>query len=99
MAGDLESLCMSVVDRRLQFFGRDMHVRLERGCALSSTIVDSAGGVIRVLQNMQLGTEGGRAFEVRAGEKEPGAGNFSCVDIALEGNIGVRFNASGSARG
>src|SRR6267154_1632907 len=86
-------------NRGLQFSARDVHVRLERRYATLGPIVHGLArifwtGEMRHLEKITLA-----AFQVRPGHINMRARQFARIDIALQVQIGVRFDAARCAHG
>ena len=81
-------------DRRAQFFRRDVLVGLERRHALRNPEFHRAARIFGIGELMHLEGEGSRAFQVRPGDVNLGAGHLPVIRVAFELEIRIRLDAS-----
>ena len=78
---------------------RDVHVSLEGCDAFTGPVGDGLARVLRAGEFVYLRKHRARTFKIRASDIHFGAGNHSLVNPLLEVQVGVGFDAAGSAHG
>src|ERR1700733_14021657 len=97
MSGDFETLAVRLVNGRLQFFGRDVHVGFEPGDALRRGSVHGVASLVRVRERMHLREKHRLAFEIGRGEYDVRARLATRINRALDGDVRGEIYATRSA--
>ena len=95
MPGHFDAVCVRCLHGRAQFFGRDVHVRLEGSHALRDPKLHHAACIFGILELVHLQRKRPWPFEVRSRDMNLGPGHLSIIDIALQLQVRVRLDAAG----
>ena len=95
MPGQFDSARVRRLYGSAQFFRRDVHICLERSCALGDPKLHHAPRVFGILELMHLQRERSGAFEIGSRHMNFRPCHFAVIDGAFQFEIGVWVDASG----